>query len=207
MGLSSGRRCLTIPPGSDPDYLPAAVHPMSDTPSPQEFSPEDAAASDVLEPEAAPDPLGQALVEAAQWKDAALRAAAELDNFRKRSAREVSETVKYANANLLESLLPVLDNFDYGMAAAKAEAEGSNLYVGLSMVLRQVQDFLKDHGVEEISAVGAPFDPNTHEAVSLQPSESVADGVVLSQTRKGYKLRDRLLRPASVIVSSGPAAV
>ena len=156
--------------------------------------------------EAEPDPLNQALIEAAQWKDAAHRAAAELDNFRKRTARDLQETVKYANAGLLESLLPVLDNFDYGMAAAKVESEGSNLYVGLSMVLRQVQDFLKDNGVEEISAVGMPFDPNLHEAVSQQPADTVAEGTVISQTRRGYKLRDRLLRPASVIVSSGPAA-
>ena len=156
--------------------------------------------------EADPDPLNQALMEAAQWKDAAHRAAAELDNFRKRTARDLQETVKYANAGLLESLLPVLDNFDYGMAAAKTESEGSNLYVGLSMVLRQVQDFLKDNGVEEIPAVGLTFDPNVHEAVSQQPSNTVAEGTVISQTRRGYKLRDRLLRPASVIVSSGSAA-
>ncbi len=144
-------------------------------------------------------------MEAAQWKDAAHRAAAELDNYRKRTARDLQETVKYANAGLLESLLPVLDNFDYGMAAAKAESEGSNLYIGLSMVLRQVQDFLKDQGVEEISAIGAPFDPHLHEAVSTDASGTVAEGKVISQTRKGYKLRDRLLRPASVVVSSGPA--
>jgi molecular chaperone GrpE len=167
---------------------------------------EDLDVNDFSGAETEPDPLNQALMEAAQWKDAAHRAAAELDNFRKRTARDLQETVKYANAGLLESLLPVLDNFDYGMAAAKAESEGSNLYVGLSMVLRQVQDFLKDNGVEEISAVGMPFDPNLHEAVSQQPTDTVAEGTVISQTRRGYKLRDRLLRPASVIVSSGPAA-
>lgn len=167
---------------------------------------EDLDVNDLSGAEVEPDPLNQALMEAAQWKDAAHRAAAELDNFRKRTARDLQETVKYANAGLLESLLPVLDNFDYGMAAAKAESEGSNLYVGLSMVLRQIQDFLKDNGVEEISAVGMPFDPNLHEAVSQQPSDTVAEGTVISQTRRGYKLRDRLLRPASVIVSSGPAA-
>ena len=133
------------------------------------------------------------------------RAAAELDNYRKRTARDLQETVKYANSSLLESLLPVLDNFDYGMQAAKAESEGSNLFIGLSMVLRQVQDFLKDNGVEEIAAVGVAFNPNVHEAVSEQTSDTVAEGTVVVQTRKGYKLRDRLLRPASVIVSSGPA--
>lgn len=173
--------------------------------SPDDFA-EDPANADILEPEAAPDPLNQALLDAAQWKDTAFRNAAELDNYRKRTARDLQETVKYANAGLLESLLPVLDNFDYGLAAAKAESEGSNLYIGLSMVLRQVQDFLKDNGVEEITAVGAAFDPNLHEAVSQQPSDTVAEGTVISQTRKGYRLRERLLRPASVIVSSGPAA-
>ena len=167
---------------------------------------EDLDVNDFSGAETEPDPLNQALMEAAQWKDVAHRAAAELDNFRKRTARDLQETVKYANAGLLESLLPVLDNFDYGMAAAKAESEGSNLYVGLIMVLRQVQDFLKDNGVEEISAVGMPFDPNLHEAVAQQPTDTVAEGAVISQTRRGYKLRDRLLRPASVIVSSGPAA-
>jgi molecular chaperone GrpE len=181
---------------------------MSDTPPPDETDPtadDPASQPDSLEPEAAPDPLNQALMDAAQWKDAAHRTAAELDNYRKRTARDLQETVKYANANLLESLLPVLDNFDYGMAAAKAESEGSNLYIGLSMVLRQVQDFLKDNGVDEIPTTNTPFDPNLHEAVSQQPSDTIAEGAILSQTRKGYKLRDRLLRPASVIVSSGPA--
>ncbi len=175
------------PVSADPEAEPSAVY------------------SDVTDPEAGADPLNQALMDAAQWKDAAHRAAAELDNYRKRTARDLQETVKYANAGLLESLLPVLDNFDYGMAAAKAESEGSNLYVGLSMVLRQVQDFLKDQGVQEITAIGAPFDPNLHEAVSTEASATVAEGSVISQTRKGYKLRDRLLRPASVVVSSGPA--
>jgi molecular chaperone GrpE len=162
---------------------------------------QDAAASQ----EAAPaDPLNQALMEAAQWKEVALRTAAELDNYRKRMAREMQDAARYANAGLLLSILPILDSFEYGLTAAKAENEKSNLYIGLSMVLRQVQDFLRDQGAEEISASGA-FDPNLHEAMTKQPSETVAEGHILSQTRKGYKLRDRLLRPASVIISSGPA--
>lgn len=154
-------------------------------------------------PEVPDDPLNAALLEAAQWKETALRTAAELDNYRKRMAREMQDAARYANAGLLETLLPVLDNFDYGLQAAKAENEKSNIYTGMTMVLKQMQDFLRDQGVEEVPATGA-FDPNVHEAMSQQPSDQVPEGKIISQTRKGYRLRDRLLRPASVIVSSGP---
>jgi molecular chaperone GrpE len=149
------------------------------------------------------DPLNQALTEAAQWKEVAMRTAAELDNYRKRMAREMQDSARFANAGLLESLLPILDNFEYGLQAAKAESEKSNLYVGLSMVLKQIQDFLRDQGVEEITATGV-FDPNLHEAMNQQPSDKVPEGRILYQTRKGYRLRDRLIRPASVVLSSGP---
>ena len=189
----------------NPPFPPMSATTTPADPSFTDVPPDDENNPDILDPEEVPDPLNQALMEAAQWKDAAHRAAAELDNYRKRTARDLQETVKYANSSLLETLLPVLDNFDYGMQAAKAESEGSNLFIGLSMVLRQVQDFLKDNGVEEIAAVGVAFNPNVHEAVSQQTSDTVAEGTVVVQTRKGYKLRDRLLRPASVIVSSGPA--
>ncbi len=150
------------------------------------------------------DPLSQALMEAAQWKEVAMRSAAELDNYRKRMAREMQDNARYATAGLLESLLPILDNFDYGLTAAKAENEKSNIYIGLSMVLKQIQDFLRDQGVEEINASGK-FDPNLHEAMTQQPSDTVPEGHTIYQSRKGYKLRDRLLRPASVVLSSGPA--
>jgi len=149
------------------------------------------------------DPLHAALLEAAQWKELALRSAAELENYRKRMAREMQEAARYANAGLLESLLPVLDNFDYGLQAAKAENEKSNIFIGMSMVLKQMQDFLRDQGVEEVAATGA-FDPNLHEAMTQQPSDTVPEGRIISRTRKGYRLRDRLLRPASVVVSAGP---
>lgn len=176
---------------SDPKSPPAgAEDPFLDDPLP-------AGAADT-----SADPLNQALMEAAQWKELAMRSAAELDNYRKRMAREMQDTARFANAGLLESLLPILDNFEYGMNAAKAESEKSNLYAGLSMVLKQVHDFLRDQGAEEINATGT-FDPNIHEAMSQQPSDTVPEGKILYQTRKGYRLRDRLLRPASVVLSSG----
>jgi hypothetical protein len=96
------------------------------------------------------DPLTAALAEVAHWKDIAYRSAAELDNFRKRSAREAQETRAYANADILRSLLPIIDNFEMGLEAARAESEKSMIFMGLSMVQRQLQDFLRDFGVQEI---------------------------------------------------------
>lgn len=157
-------------------------------------------------PEATADPLAQALQEAAQWKDLAYRNAAELDNFRKRAAREAQETRAYANADLLRAILPVLDNFEMGLEAARAESETSMIFMGMSMVQRQLADFLRDMGVQEVEALGRAFDPNLHDAVAQEASVDVPEGTVLRVTRRGFKLKERLLRAASVVVSSGPAA-
>lgn len=156
-------------------------------------------------PEQPVDPLATALAEASQWKDMAYRNAAELDNYRKRATREAQETRAYANADLLRSLFPILDNFEMGLDAARAESEKSMIFMGMSMVHRQIVDFLRDHGVQEIEALGKAFDPNLHDAVSQEVSADVPEGNVLRVTRRGYKLKDRLLRASSVIVSAAPA--
>lgn len=155
---------------------------------------------------AAVDPVTQLTQEVDRWKDLAYRSQAELDNFRKRSAREAQDTRAYANAELLRALFPILDNFDMGLEAARVESEKSMIFMGMSMVNRQLQDFLRDSGVQEIESQGKVFDPNLHEAVAQEASDSVAEGTILRVTRRGYKLKDRLLRAASVVVSSGPAA-
>jgi molecular chaperone GrpE len=148
-----------------------------------------------------PDPAA----EASRWKDLALRTAADLDNFRKRTARERSESLRFANASLLDELLPVIDNFEWGLQAASSDA-GSPIYQGMAMVQKQLQDFLTSQGVETIDATGQEFDPNLHEAVSQEPHDDIPENRVICQTRKGYRLHGRLLRPASVTVSRGPAA-
>lgn len=158
------------------------------------------------EPAPPADPLEAALAEVTQWKDLAYRNAAELDNFRKRATREAQDTRAYANADLLRSLFPILDNFEMGLEAARAESEKSMIFMGMSMVHRQIADFLRDHGVQEVEAHGKPFDPNLHDAVSQEASTEVPEGTVLRVTRRGYKLKDRLLRAASVIVAGAPAA-
>jgi len=158
-------------------------------------------------PEENADPSpGQSLeAELLKFKELALRAQADFDNYRKRAAREREETLRYANSRMLEGLLPIIDNFELGMVAARNATEAANIVAGFEMVYRQLQDFLKEQGVELIDADGADFDPNLHEALGHEASDEVKEGQILRQIRKGYKLRERLLRPANVIVSSGPA--
>src|SRR5439155_22187284 len=130
--------------------------------------------------------------------DQLLRLAADLDNFRKRAARERQEAIKFANESLLARLIPALDNFDMALAAA-GNAEGNaleSLKTGITMVYQQLRGALAEAGLEEIDATGQPFNPNLHEAISQQESAEAPEGQVLQQLRKGYKLRDRLLRPA-----------
>ena len=136
-----------------------------------------------------------------------LRTAADLDNYKKRAAREKQEAIKHANESLLGKLIPVLDNFEMALAAASStNAESADsLQQGVSMIQQQLKQALADASLEEINATGQPFDPNYHEAVSQQESTEVPEGHVLQQLRKGYKLRERLLRPATVIVAKAPS--
>lgn len=175
-------------------------------PSPETTQPTSPEAVPTPEPtDAAPAEEITPAQEVERWKDLAYRSQAELDNFRKRSAREAQETRAYANADLLRALFPIIDNFDMGLEAARAESEKSMIFMGMNMVNRQLQDFLRESGVQEIESHGKTFDPNLHEAVSQEASAEIPEGTVLRVTRRGYKLKDRLLRAASVIVSSGAA--
>jgi molecular chaperone GrpE len=153
-------------------------------------------------PETTADPAA----EAEKYRDLALRTAADFDNFRKRAAREKDEAIRYANGSLLADLLPLIDNFELGLEAARSAPGSEAILQGLGMVARQFTDFLASSGVAEIPTADADFDPNVMEAVGQEHDDKVAEGKVLRQTRRGYKLRDRLLRPASVVVSKGPAA-
>lgn len=150
--------------------------------------------------------LLQTQAELERFRDLALRAQADFDNFRKRAAREKEEAVRYANAAFLERLIPILDNFELGLNAARATGESSPILSGMDMVSRQLSEFLASHGVEPVAAEGAAFDPNVHEAVAQESHQEIADGWVVRQLRKGFKLKERLLRPATVVVSKGPAA-
>ena len=137
-----------------------------------------------------------------------LRTTADFENFKKRAAREKTESAQYASAALLTKILPVLDNFEMALAAAQ-NAKGeklASLQSGVTMIQQQLKSILAEAGLEEIDAAGKPFDPTFHEAVSQQESAEVAEDHVLQQLRKGYKFKDRLLRPATVVVAKKPAA-
>ena len=165
-------------------------------------------------PEAASEPLSeQQLIElkeqagkAAQYYDQLVRTMADMENFKKRAARERQDAIKYANESLLERIIPVLDNFDAALAAASApNTTVQSLQSGVNMIQTQLKSAMSEAGLEEIEAAGQPFDPNIHEAISQQETDEVPEGHVVQQVRKGYKLRERLLRPASVIVAKKPA--
>jgi molecular chaperone GrpE len=152
------------------------------------------------------DPLATARAEAAASQDRYLRAVADLENFRRRTVREKEELRLYATSRVLEDLLPSLDNLAFAVAAAQQSgADVKSLLGGVEMVLTQLKSALASHGLKEITPLGLPFDPHQHEAISHQPSADVKEEHVLIVVRTGYSLNGRLLRPASVVVSSGPA--
>ena len=140
-----------------------------------------------------------------RFRDLALRSQADFENYKKRCAREKEDAIKYANASLLERLVAIVDNFKLGLEAAREESEQSPIYSGMTLVLKQLNDFLAENGLQAIEAEGKKFDPNLHEAIAHEPSEQFPEGTVIRQTRGGYRFKDRLLRPSSVVVSSGPA--
>jgi len=189
-----------------PESEPAATPPAQDAPADDASLQTEPAESFVADGEL--EELRAQAAKAQEHWDRLLRATAEFDNFRKRAAREKDEAIRYANHKLLERLLPVLDSFDMAVAAAGAEnaESSSSLREGIDLVLQQFRTVLSEAGLEEIEADGRPFDPNLHEAVSQIETAEVEEGHVARQLRKGYLLRDRLVRPSSVIVAKKPAA-
>jgi len=152
--------------------------------------------------------LAKTKAELEKFRDLALRSSADLDNYRKRMSKEREEAIKFANSSFLERLIPILDNFEFGLEAARSASSPVSILEGMKMVQKQIQDFLSSAGIEMIDATGQHFDPQLHEAISQEESKQVPDGIVIRQLRRGYKLRDRLIRPANVVVSKGaPKAV
>lgn len=140
-------------------------------------------------------------LEAKQSYDRFLRQVAELENFKKRMAREKGEAIRYANEGLIRDLLPILDNLERATEHAKGGGNGKPLLEGIEMVLKAFLEVLSKHGVTQISAMGEKFDPEKHEAITQVESAEHQPNTVLEEHHKGYYLLDRLLRPSLVSVS------
>ncbi|MGA2174974.1 MAG: nucleotide exchange factor GrpE [Verrucomicrobiota bacterium] len=151
--------------------------------------------------------LRERAAKADEYWDRLLRQTADLENYKKRAARERQEGIAFANENLLVKLLPVLDAFEMALAAAATEPPAAaSLQAGIALISQQLKSALAEAGLEEIEAAGKRFDPNVHEAVSQVETGEAPEGQVVRQVRKGYRFRHRLLRPAGVIVAKKPAA-
>jgi molecular chaperone GrpE len=148
--------------------------------------------------------LAAAEQERDQFRDLAQRTRAEFENYQKRASRDAAQEKRYAHGGLAYDLLPVVDNFERALAVAKQTGDEGPLAQGVSMVLHQLLDLLRRHGVTPIDAAGQPFDPNQHQAVMQRPTAEQPPGTVLEVLEKGFKIHDRVLRPARVMVSAPP---
>lgn len=155
---------------------------------------------------AKPAPAAPTAEEMAALKDRLLRLQADFENFRKRTAREQAELTLRANEDLLRGLLPVVDHFELGLRKATLHHAESAVMAGFQLVYDQMIGALREAGLTPVDAEGQVFDPQRHEAVSHVPSEEFPVDTIITQTRRGYRLGNRLLRAAQVVVSSGPQA-
>jgi molecular chaperone GrpE len=161
-------------------------------------------ATDAETPVVEATPLEKSEAEAVEMKSRWLRSVADMENYRKRIGREKQDIIRSAGASVVESLLPVLDNMKLGLQAAENHPEAKDVTIGFKMVDDQLKRSLSEQGLEELIPDGEKFNPNLHECISHQPSAEVEEDKVIQTVRAGYRLNDRLIRAASVIVSSGP---
>src|SRR5205085_10736299 len=124
------------------------------------------------------DPIASLQGDLDRFRDLALRTQADFENYKKRSAREREDAIKYANSSLLERLVGIIDNFELGLAAAKDQGAGSPIYSGMVLVQKQLGDLLAENGLQPIEAEGKTFDPNVHEAIAHEPSDQIPEGIV-----------------------------
>jgi len=142
--------------------------------------------------------------ELAAAKDQVLRTQAELENYRKRAQRELQDERRYANVPLMRDLLPVLDNVERAIEAAEKSSDAASLLEGFKLVAQQLEGVLSRFDCQPIAAQNEPFDPHHHEAVLQAPSEDLPASHVVQVVQRGFQIHDRVVRPAQVIVSTGP---
>ena len=169
--------------------------------------PENAAGA---QPEAAPPTLEERLealqAQAAENHDLYLRARAELENLRKRAAKERTEALRFGNESILRNLLPVLDGLDRALAAAGEDIVGAAFHEGLQLLANQLLDTLQKEGLEAVAVTpGDLFDPTLHEAISTIPTDQYAENSIVEEITRGYRYKERVLRPSQVVVARAPA--
>lgn len=150
------------------------------------------------------DELTGKIEECKALNDRYLRLAAEFENYKRLTQRDQREQIRFGNEQLLKELLPVVDNMERAIKAARANGSDSALVQGVELTLKQLSGILGKFGVQAIETAGQDFDPSAHQAVSYGPSNDVPANKVLDEFQKGYRLHDRILRAAMVSVSSGP---
>jgi molecular chaperone GrpE len=176
-------------------------NPFSEAPPPSQVPPLEVANAE----EPPIDPLESAKAEVAKLRDQLLRTAADFDNFRKRSRRELGEVEKRAREDLIKDLLPVFDNLERATAHAETATDVKALGDGIGLVMRQFLDTLAKIGIERIKSQGAAFDPAFHEAVQQFETNEHPPGTVMHEVQAGYKQGDKLVRPAIVVVAKAPS--
>ncbi|MBI3089683.1 MAG: nucleotide exchange factor GrpE [Candidatus Tectomicrobia bacterium] len=199
------------PSRSVPESAPESVEAPAPQPSMEPALPEDQAEGEGSVETPPPPSLQERLLaleaELAESRDLYLRAHAELENFKKRTAREQAEFRRYANERLLRDLLPILDGFDRALRAAQGEIAGTAYQEGMQLLAKQLHETLRTAGLEPVSAEpGSPFDPTLHEAVAAVPSSDHAENTIVELVAAGYRYKDRILRPSRVVVARAAAA-
>jgi molecular chaperone GrpE len=184
---------------SGADAGPEAPPMTADTATPTAAGP--TGGSEESSPEVA---LATAEQELAKHRDALLRMQAEMENLRKRLQREVDKSRKFALERIMKDLLQVRDSLDRGLEAAGESATVESLREGQQLTLKMLAKVMQDHGLEVVDPLGQAFDPELHEAVTVMPSAEAAENTVLEVLQKGFRLHDRLVRPAMVVVSRRP---
>jgi len=134
-----------------------------------------------------------------------LMAHADLENFRRRTRRDMQDQLRYSALGLMSELLDSVDNLQRAIESYEQDPNGDGLVEGVKMVAQQISTTLENHGCKKIEAVGQPFDPNLHQALQMQPSEEYGPNTVMMDLRSGFQLHDRVVRPTQVFVSTGPA--
>lgn len=173
-------------------------------PSANEAQPEAAPSEAPASEAAAPDPLAQAKADLEATREKFLRTAADFDNYRKRARRDVEDAEKRGKESFLRELLPVFDNLERAATHASQSTEAKAVADGVRMVLRQFIDTLERLNVKRVTAVGASFDPNVHEAIGQRETADQPPGTVVDEVQAGYLLGDRLIRAAMVVVAKAP---